>query len=1006
MSKKRPVKITTEDLGAAYRKAKVDLFYSNCCEHSRLLEYEENLYENLAALENKLNDLLASDWEAEDRSPWEDDYDFLGTWTVAPKGIHRVEPDLSVVRADPSDKWSAIVAATKAKDKGSPKAEFRVMAQASIDFHVFSALWILKVGHKYDEKLDDGAWGNRLRRTASEKFNELSLGSFRPYLTPYREWRDNGISAMRSALENKKRVVAVTADVKSFYHRLDPCFMLDGDFLSIIGLKLRRSERRLTYLFLDALSAWAKQTPLGTGLPVGLPASGLVANMALAELDHLVHKEIAPLYYGRYVDDIILVMEDGVGFTGSEDVWEWVFARSSGTLRWASNDKQCIVFTPSYLSDSTVEFANSKNKVFLLSGNAGMTLVDVLSKQIHEQSSEWRALPNLPEDPSHIAAKLIPVSQGDGQAADSLRKADVHSMRRAGFAIKLRDFEAYNRNLPASAWKQHRCAFLQAFMDHALVLPTFFELAQYLPRVVQLATSCGDFQKLHALLTRLDDLHATLKKDCTATINACEEDASLPSGAVVNTWWASCVSVIRDAIRSSFPLKLSASSKREWQDCLNNKAGARIDDYTSKSDIAELQEWTRRFFIHDIAYVPFKTVSMPREMVDTTKLPLRSHFAMCDDVAELLPVVCSSLSDLCRAMRMRGQSIPFGLAFATRPLNLIDFYLIINDPYMERNRDRIAQWALATRGFRPTGQLPVRFDDRIIIPCESDGQKPAVGVTSWHTSRESWCAAVRGTSDPDVGRYGRLMRLLNTITGSPSCPNYLVLPELSVPPRWFMSIALKLRVRRTSLICGVEYLRRKRRGITTVSNQVWASLLHDGLGFPSLVVYRQDKQQAALHEEAGLWNVGGACLVPRMTWGSPPILIHGDFHFALLICSELTNIQYRADLRGEIDAIFIVEWNQDTETFSPIVETAAIDIHTYVIQCNNHQYGDSRIRGPYKKSWKRDIVRVKGGIDDYFVIARLDVAALRRFQSHHRSPDKPYKPVPDGFAISESRRAP
>ena len=48
----------------------------------------------------------------------------------------------------------------------------------------------------------------------------------------------------------------------------------------------------------------------------------------------------------------------------------------------------------------------------------------------------------------------------------------------------------------------------------------------------------------------------------------------------------------------------------------------------------------------------------------------------------------------------------------------------------------------------------------------------------------------------------------------------------------------------------------------------------------------------------------------------PPIIQHGDFRFALLVCSELTNISYRAALRGKVDALFVPEWNPDTETFN------------------------------------------------------------------------------------------
>ena len=103
------------------------------------------------------------------------------------------------------------------------------------------------------------------------------------------------------------------------------------------------------------------------------------------------------------------------------------------------------------------------------------------------------------------------------------------------------------------------------------------------------------------------------------------------------------------------------------------------------------------------------------------------------------------------------------------------------------------------------------------------------------------------------------------------------------------------------------------------------------------------------------------------------------FYFSLLICSELTNIGYRTSLRGEVDAIFVPEWNQDIETFNALVESAALDVHAYIVQCNDRSYGDSRIRAPSKDSWKRDILRVRGGRDDYCVTAEIDVQAFASF---------------------------
>ena len=50
-----------------------------------------------------------------------------------------------------------------------------------------------------------------------------------------------------------------------------------------------------------------------------------------------------------------------------------------------------------------------------------------------------------------------------------------------------------------------------------------------------------------------------------------------------------------------------------------------------------------------------------------------------------------------------------------------------------------------------------------------------------------------------------------------------------------------------------------------------------------------------------------------------------DLRFAMLVCSELTNIGHRAALRGRVDALFVPEWNQGTETFNALVESAALD---------------------------------------------------------------------------------
>lgn len=982
------------DLGMAYRKAKVDLFYATHSSLQGIADYEENLLINLEELRKKLND--------EDES-WVAETDFLGNWSLIPKGIATSnEEQDNLVLSSPQHQWRQ--QCKNAADKNTkPQAEFRLMAQASVDFHIFSALWIAKVGHKYDEKLTDCAHGNRLRRKANGDVNPFSHGSFTPYLKPFRTWRDNGIAAMRQAMNDRKKIVAVTADVSSFYHELNPDFMLNEEFLNVISLELTRWEQKINRLFILALKNWANLTPLGKGLPVGLPASALVANMALIELDRKIQQEASPLYYGRYVDDIMLVMEDGFGFESSNAVWEWLFARSGNLLKWKDEKKKDkIAFVPDYLANSKIGFSNKKNKVFLIEGPSGATLIDSLSHQIHERASEWRALPNLPRSAVHVATALVAATQSDGEPADNLRKADVLTMRRSGFALKLRDFEAYERNLHPDAWKDHRQAFLQAFIQHVLALPIFFDLSIYLPRIIRLATACEDFELLSQIIKALNDLQETVKRDCILSIKSCTQN---PSENDIFLMWGKRIDlVLKESIQIAFPPRLTKKGKVNW-----GKYVVEANLLSFECSIKTMQAEQARFFAHDLAHMPFRFISLPKELTTRRGIPSRKSIINFETSSDLvMPKISHGLSILAEQLRFKKKSklshafLPHALLFATRPFGLAELYFLNPAPYSEEGAKEIPNIVFALRGFSVTDKMP-RLGNHggIVIPDGAGQEKINIALASWKTDSKSWAASVAKMPDPDLNRYQRLTHLLNSLQSHPKQARYLLMPELSLPAHWFMLIAGRLQRRGISLITGVEYLHHKK---SVVRNQVWAALSHDGLGFPSMAVIRQDKQAPALHEEKELQRLAGLKLRPENPWKSPPIIQHGGFHFAILVCSELTNISYRSALRGKIDALFVPEWNQDTESFNSLVESAALDIHAYIIQCNDRQYGDSRIRTPYKDSWNRDIVRIKGGKNDYFVIGEIDVSALRAFQSSDRSPTGPFKPVPDGFKIAFQRK--
>lgn len=980
--------VTLIELGLAWRKAKVDLYYSTQPQLLAMAEYEHDLTENLERLKEKLNG---------DDESWIKEASFLGDWTVTPKTIKFSQSETrdessTLIFASPEEEWSSLTEGSK-----QITAEFRLMARCSMDFHTLSTLWMMEVGNLFDRVLGDNIYGSRLRRNRLNQINKLALGSFKPYLKPFRDWRDGGISAMRSALADDKKVLALTADVSSFYHELHPDFMLDEGFLSLAEINLSNAQAKLHRLFIGALQIWAKKTPLKKGLPVGLPASAVVANSALLRLDQFIEQQVVPLYYGRYVDDIMLVMENTSKIKTTEQFWSWVFSRDGGNKLLKSNDGS-ILFTPSYLKGSRIAFENSKNKLFVLSGDPGIALVNAISEQINQRASEWRALPNLPTAHTTVATDLLKATNHAGEQADNLRKADALTMHRASFALNLRDYEAYERDLPPQAWQAHRHTFFDAVIDHLLKPVKFFELSQYLPRIVRMATTCEDFEKLGRLIKALDLLLSTIGNDCSIEIKAHKKPAS--ADECMERWRLSLATTLHENITSSFPCAITRGGAAGWKKLMEKLKASR--EFLSSSLFVSLENMddvrkTHIFlFTHDLAHTPLRFAGLPKEMLSPRGIPQLNQLTPMESTGLISKKVLRGIGVLSNWLNLDHRT-PAGLIFSTRPFSLTELYLIAPTPFAAKKVSQLGKVILALRGFKlKEHQMPSRSPDSkmLCIPNSTSAAKQTIAVASWETLDQSFVAAAMGTPDPDSRRrYQRLNRLINELISRPDGTGYLILPELALPPQWFMRIAEKLKGRGISLITGVEYLHSGKR----VHNQIWASLTHDGLGFPSLLLYRQDKQLPAFHEEQELYRLAGVRMKPAVKWKSPPPIQHGDFRFALLNCSELTNIRYRAALRGQIDALFVPEWNSDTDTFNALVESAALDIHAYIIQCNNRQYGDSRIRAPYKDRWKRDVLRVKGGNHDYCITGEIDVQALRQFQSSHRSSAKDFKPVPDGF---------
>lgn len=225
----------------------------------------------------------------------------------------------------------------------------------------------------------------------------------------------------------------------------------------------------------------------------------------------------------------------------------------------------------------------------------------------------------------------------------------------------------------------------------------------------------------------------------------------------------------------------------------------------------------------------------------------------------------------------------------------------------------------------------------------------------------------------------------------------LVLPECYVPFEWLSLLSQVASKNKMLIIAGVEHI------ITTIEQDKKIALNLTATILP----YREYENKYASHislrnkvhyspEEKKLLRDNRLEVLEGREY---EIYTYKDLWFAVYCCFELSSIQDRSIFTNVADVIIGVEWNRDTKYYSNIMEALVRDMHCYGIQVNSAEYGDTRIIQP-TKSEEKDIVQVKGGINDTILIGEIDVKKLREFQIKTydlQQKDHSYKPVPPAF---------
>jgi len=1056
--------LAIEDLLIAYRKAKADCFFENTFPTAiKFAEYEQDLLINLQLLLNSLK----SD------SGFKENTALLGDYRLLPKKLSTKKKSSSADNGHVH--FSKPERAVENLFKNfNITPEFRIVGDFPVDSHVISALWINMIGHKFDAKLDECCYGARLKRISNDElfstkddkpFHVSSIGSFIPYFQPYQRWRNDGLQAIRDELEKDRDIIAVSLDLKSYYHFIDPTAVTGDALLAALKLELSDSELEFTSQLVHLLKQWADgatrfgkkiagtKSNISGGLVIGLTCSRIISNALLHKWDKQVLEQLSPIHYGRYVDDMFIVLRDTGAISNNLDLMQLLQARMG---------KECIVQDASdpqvweihqgedIQGDTKICLQSDKQKLFILQGRAGLDLLDSIEKEIYELSSEHRLMPSPDQLEHSTAAKVLSAAGSVGESADTLRRADGLTIRRLGWALQLRHVETLARDLPPNQWKEQREEFYQFAHNHILRADNLFAHFSYLPRLLGFAISMNEWEQAERIAVKsyqaIDTLIAEVGKNKKIIINGADAKVLTHFWSYIKgtLTWLFIDAATRYYDSKKIFLGERSTKEKRLSKLFLSQIVANLTDYEQlldlRFDVADFDAKAPLVALSDLAKEPYKHIVKSRlaeELVgkrDTRKegqiLKLLGDSGLLDvDTFEqfINSTRNTRLSKVIKGARKNDSYLPY--LFPTRPLSPAEISELAPECVGLPSASGKAPiygpavtWAKYTQALRGVWIKPT------LLATEQDANnkpnangkkhlkigtihkdKVVIALTNLRTEDSDWTATACDKPNLSRKRYQKISNLVNETLKLKPRPDYVLFPELSIPLQWLNSIAARLSAAGISLIAGTEY--RHSDGNKILSEA--ALLLADNrLGYPTFVKIWQPKLQPAVGEEKDLtakfgkeWSI--AEKDARSKKLMKPVYMHNGINFGVMVCSELQNSKARIRFQGAVDALMVLSWNRDLDTFASLIESAALDVHAYTILVNNRKYGDSRVRSPAKESFLRDIARLRGGDNDFVVAATLDIAALRAFQSRaKRWPEEgdKFKPIPEGFKLLKDRR--
>lgn len=871
----------------------------------------------------------------------------------------------------------------------------------NVEGHILGVLWILLLGYKKDSNFKN-CYSNRIKESLYSETGKISLSPylFEPYWFNYESWRDKALDeAQKIVAKNKNNhgALIITMDFKKYFYSVDisqecmDLFYKEGDCKNdTVLVRLNKFVFNVFKIYSELYHKNHQDNLKNIILPIGFMPSYIFANWCLNKFDKVIVSQINPAYYGRYVDDVIIVdkidndsellevMKKALGdakedsnASGNNSILLEVFKY------FFINKKRCPVEIFNICNDvfllseemckpmgehCDLKIQSSKTRCFYFANGEDTYLLKSFRETIERNKSEFRYIPRLASleeggndlDIYDNGKKSLKLRENDSIQIDKYKLSKWigvlrQQLRYLNYDSKKETLEQI-QNIFVGKRIIENYILWENIIGIILLIGAKDELVNFTKKVIVEIDSINLSKDNGEQLNRVK---SSLKNFYMEVLSR-----QLAHGILSYDKTMEVLKNISDITK----YKQKKYEKRMIKYIQARLLDKRLCEIIPKSILAECKN------IDDYKNVSFVYFN---DIIKAYKNINSEYNAVLDKWTkyEYLPYIVKEC-EIEKALFLHG------IAHNKSNICSVNIY--------EKIHYLCCQINYGYNSCKSDIKLDQNENDNFIIKRgENNFKKLKIAVGNARINKENFLNRLHGKPDLSYERFAKISELVNIAIKEKV--NMLVLPECYMPVEWLDIFAYKCAIENIALVVGIEHIIFEKRVYNyTAVILPYKDKHNDKMRWDVFYHSKNHFSPGEIELIKGYNCIPMDCSELYKDLNERPVTRYELYNwnnvwFSVYCCFELASIKDRSKFQSVVDFLVMVEWNQDTNYFANIIESLSRDLHCYCVQANMSEYGDSRITQPTKTE-KKDIVKIKGGDNDTVIVGTIDIHSLREFQ--------------------------